>query len=187
MSRRRRRPLLTRPDDIVASYLVTGERIIHVDRPAYDAFLVIQFQHVVLVALLVAAVLVLVAQGQLVGALVVFLLADAAALVLAARALQASYTRYVITTFRVMRVSGVLSRHVVWIPWQKVTDLSFRQSWLGRVFGYATVRIESANEDSGLKDMQDLRDPLTFNRILVEMINLKQGSIDPGARAVVLE
>jgi membrane protein YdbS with pleckstrin-like domain len=184
--RKSRRPrLFYPPDEIVRGYLVGGERIIHVDRPAYDAFLVIEAQHVIVIALLVLLDLYLVAQGQLVAALVVFLLADLLALWLAARALQASYTRYVITTFRVMRVSGVLSRANVWIPWQKVTDLSFQQTWLGRVLGYATVRIESANEDSGLKDMKDLRDPLTFNRILVEMINLKQGNIEPQHAAVL--
>ena len=185
----RRRPRIFHPpDEIVRGYLVSGERIIHIDRPAYDAFLVIQAQHVAAITALVALVLFLVAQGRLVGALVVFLIADVLAVWLAARALQASYTRYVITTFRVMRVSGVLSRANVWIPWQKVTDLSFRQSWLGRVLGYATVKIESANEDSGLKDMKDLRDPLTFNRILVEMINVKQGNLEPGGqRASVLD
>jgi hypothetical protein len=36
------------------------------------------------------------------------------------------------------------------------------QSWLGRLLGYATVRIESANEASGLGVISDLRQPLLF-------------------------
>ena len=35
------------------------------------------------------------------------------------------------------------------IPLGKVTDLSFKQSLMGRLLSYATVRIESANEESG--------------------------------------
>ena len=48
-------------------------------------------------------------------------------------------------------------------------------NFLGRLFGYATIRIESANEESGLQDLSDLKDPIRFNRILVEMVSAKQG------------
>jgi uncharacterized membrane protein YdbT with pleckstrin-like domain len=99
--------------------------------------------------------------------------------------LQVFYTRYVITTFRVLRTSGVLTRKNEWIPWVKITDLSFRQTMLGRIFGYATIRIESANEESGLKDLSDLKDPVRFNRILVEMINAKQGTVSPTWAAAI--
>jgi len=110
-------------------------------------------------------------------ALLAFIAFDVVLIWLVVRRLQEFYTRYVITTFRVLRMWGIFTRRNVWIPWAKITDLSFSQSLSGRVFGYATVRIESANEESGLKDLSDLRYPLRFNRILVEMINTKQGQI----------
>src|SRR5690606_4770386 len=63
------------------------------------------------------------------------------------------YTAYVLTTLRVIRVSGFFHRTMAWVPWAKVTDVRFEVSLLGRVFGYATVLIDSANEESGLKEM----------------------------------
>ena len=41
-------PLFPRPDEIVRSYLVTGERVIHIDQPALNAFVIIQWREVLL-------------------------------------------------------------------------------------------------------------------------------------------
>lgn len=169
---------LPAPETIVNSYLVHDEWLIHSDRPALDAFVIDRFFVLTLAAALSGVLGWALLSGQslaftgLLAAVLICL-----AVMLLVRRLQESYTRYVITSFRVMRVSGVLSRHHEWIPWVKVTDLSFRQTFLGRRFGYATIRIESANEGSNLKDLTDLHDPVTFNRILVEMISRKQGTV----------
>ena len=171
-------PLFPTPDEILRTYLVTGERVIHVDRPALNAFVIIQFREVFVAVVLFALFLWAVITGRGAGlALLAFIAFDVVLIWLVVRRLQEFYTRYVITTFRVLRMWGIFTRRNVWIPWAKITDLSFSQSLSGRVFGYATVRIESANEESGLKDLSDLRYPLRFNRILVEMINTKQGQI----------
>jgi hypothetical protein len=68
---------------------------------------------------------------------------------------------------------------MAWIPWAKVTDISLTQSFFGRLFGYATVRIESANEASGFKSMTDLREPHRFHRVIAEMVEAKQGKTVP--------
>ena len=47
-------PLFPTPDHIFRSYLVTGERVIHVDKPALDAFLVIEIRKVLVTAGLLA-------------------------------------------------------------------------------------------------------------------------------------
>jgi uncharacterized membrane protein YdbT with pleckstrin-like domain len=181
-------PLFPTPDEIVRGYLVTGERVIHVDKPALDAFIVIQLREVLLtIAVFVFFVWVVVTGRGSVLALVAFIVFDILLVWLIAKRMQAFYTRYVITTFRVLRVSGILTRRNVWIPWVKITDLSFRQSILGRIFGYATIRIESANEESGLQDLSDLKDPVRFNRILVEMINAKQGNVTAPSNAAVID
>lgn len=179
-------PLFPTPDEIVRSYLVTGERVIHVDKPALDAFVIIQIREVLLaVGLFLLFIWSLLTGKGSVLPLVAFIAFDVLLVWLIVKRMQAFYTRYVITTFRVLRVSGILTRSNVWIPWVKITDLSFRQSLVGRIFGYATIRIESANEESGLKDMSDLKDPIRFNRILVEMINTKQGNVAPTWAAVI--
>jgi uncharacterized membrane protein YdbT with pleckstrin-like domain len=192
MARRRRNsklfPLFPTPDEIVRSYLVTGERVIHVDKPALDAFVVIQLREVLIAAgLFVLFVWSVVTGRGGVLPLVAFIAFDAVLVWLIVKRMQAFYTRYVITTLRVMRVSGIITRRNVWIPWVKMTDLSFRQSFLGRLFGYATIRIESANEESGLQDLSDLKDPIRFNRILVEMVSAKQGSVTLGNADAVFD
>jgi uncharacterized membrane protein YdbT with pleckstrin-like domain len=181
-------PLFPRPDEIVRSYLVTGERVIHIDQPALNAFVIIQWREVLLALLLFGLFVWSVASGHG-GALplLLFIGLDLLLVWLIIRRMQEFYTRYVITTFRVLRSSGIFTRRNVWIPWVKITDLSFRQSLAGRMFGYATIRIESANEESGLQDLSDLRDPIRFNRILVEMINTKQGNIAPASFQAVID
>ena len=181
-------PLFPTPDEIVRSYLVSGERVIHVDKPALDAFVLIQIREVLLAIGLFILFLWSLATGKgTVLPLLAFIAFDVLLVWLIVKRMQAFYTRYVITTFRVLRVSGILTRRNVWIPWVKITDLSFRQSLLGRVFGYATIRIESANEESGLQDLSDLKEPLRFNRILVEMVNTKQGNLAPTFGSATIE
>lgn len=178
-------PLFPTPEHIFRSYLVTGERVIHVDQPALDAFIVIHIRKVLVTVALLIFTLWAAFSGK--GAIVVlvgFIAFDVFLVWLIALRMQAFYTRYVITTFRVMRVSGILTRRNVWIPWVKITDLTFNQTFLGRLFGYATIRIESANEESGLQDLSDLKEPIRFNRILVEMINAKQGNVAPSAAVI---
>jgi uncharacterized membrane protein YdbT with pleckstrin-like domain len=179
-------PLFPNPDEILRTYLVTGERVIHVDRPALNAFVIIQLREVVIAAVLFLLFLWTLATGRSTAiALLAFIAFDILLLWLIVKRLQEFYTRYVITTFRVLRMSGIFTRRNVWIPWVKITDLSFSQSFAGRLFGYATIRIESANEESGLKDLSDLRQPIRFNRILVEMINTKQGNVAPTWAGVI--
>jgi uncharacterized membrane protein YdbT with pleckstrin-like domain len=168
-------PLFPTPEYIYRSYLVTGERLIHVDRPALNAFLLIEWKHVlVTLSLFLFSVWALTSGKGSIVVLIGFIAFDVSLVWLIAKRMQAFYTRYVITTFRVMRVSGILTRTNVWIPWVKITDLTFSQTLGGRLFGYATIRIESANEESGLKD-----------RILVEMINAKQGNVSSPNVAVI--
>ena len=98
--------------------------------------------------------------------------------VIGVRALQAWFTRYVVTDLRVMRVHGILNRHAEFIPWGKVTDITRSETifqWMART---ATIRIESANERSGLRTIDDVDDPGYFYRVLVEMVDRKQGRID---------
>jgi uncharacterized membrane protein YdbT with pleckstrin-like domain len=178
-------PLFPTPEHIFRSYLVTGERVIHVDQPALDAFIVIHIRKVLVTVALLAFTLWAAFTGKAaIVVLVGFIAFDVFLVWLIALRMQAFYTRYVITTFRVMRVSGILTRRNVWIPWVKITDLTFNQTFLGRLFGYATIRIESANEESGLQDLSDLKEPIRFNRILVEMINAQQGNVAPSAAVI---
>jgi membrane protein YdbS with pleckstrin-like domain len=175
-----RRAWLPLPDEIIDEYLGHGERMIHNDHPSFRAFII---EHIILVlALFVAAGLFVgvVLNGSLTAVLLTFLLLAVVLLVLVLQRLSQRYTSYVITNVRIMRVAGIVTRRVHSIPWMRVTDLTFDQSWLGRLLGYATLHIESANEDSGLRDLAGVSNPMVFNRYLVDMVVAKQGPIAPG-------
>lgn len=93
------------------------------------------------------------------------------------RALQASFTRYVVTDLRVLRVSGVLNRRAEFIPWGKVTDITRQESLPQWIAHTATICIESANERSGFRSIDDVDDPDEFYRTVVRMVDLKQGRL----------
>ncbi len=162
------------PDDIVASYLVADERVVLEETRSVRGFLVGQSIWMVL-ALVVAWVLVAVFGSAGLNLSMVGLVVLGA--VIAFRALQAWFTRYVVTDLRVLRVHGILNRHAEFIPWGKVTDITRSETifqWLART---ATITIESANERSGLRTVDDVDDPGYFYRVLVEMVDRKQGRI----------
>jgi membrane protein YdbS with pleckstrin-like domain len=174
-----RKTWLPLPDEIIKDYLGDGEEEIYNDHPSFRAFVV---EHIILVVLLfVAAGLFVgvVLNGSTTAILLTFLLLAIVLLVLVLIRLSERYTSYVITNVRIMRVAGILTRRVHSIPWMRVTDLTYEQSPLGRILKYATLHIESANEDSGLRDLAGVSNPLDFNKYLVGMVVAKQGPTQP--------
>ena len=180
----RRHPVLSRvlptPDEVLQSYLTHDEIFILVDEPATSAFLVDSINEILIIVAIALATGFAVGQGggtvaAVLGGIVIAVVAT----ILVVQRLQRWYTRYALTDFRLLRSWGVLHRHLAWIPWSKVTDVSVEQSLAGRILGYATVRIESANEASGFKAVTDLRDPHRFHRVVTEMVQAKQGKTVP--------
>ncbi|MGH9233075.1 MAG: PH domain-containing protein [Acidimicrobiales bacterium] len=174
-----RRRVLPLPDEVIDQYLGHGERMIHNDHPSFRSFVV---ENTLLFAgLLVVAVLFLGIgfNGSLLGAGILLLILSVVMLVLVLKRLGDRYTSYVVTDTRIMRISGIISRRAHSIPWVRVTDLTIEQSLAGRLFGFATLHIESANEDSGLRDLEGVSDPLQFNQYVVDMVVAKQGATEP--------
>jgi hypothetical protein len=163
------------PDDIVDGYLVAEERVVLEETRSVRGFLVGQVVWIVLgLVLAIALVWTLGSAGAALSVVGLVVLGA----VIGFRALQAWFTRYVVTDLRVMRVHGILNRHAEFIPWGKVTDITRSETifqWMART---ATIRIESANERSGLRTIDDVDDPGYFYRVLVEMVDRKQGRID---------
>jgi membrane protein YdbS with pleckstrin-like domain len=193
-------PVLTRPDGIgarwraafarptesVEIYLVPGEEVIHVDAPAFKAFVIEELPLILLMTIAAAGAVLWGLESEHVTVAGIAVLAMVAFLVyLRAKRLSQEYTAYILTTARVMKVSGFLSRSAAWIPWVKVTDVRFEASVMGRLLGYATVYIDSANETSGLAEMKNLCDPRAFYLKLTELVQLKQGPM-PAAQSLQL-
>jgi hypothetical protein len=176
LSRLRRR-LLPLPQELVHEHLGPNEKIRHSDSPSFRAFL---FDHIWLFLLAVIALGFFIASARSGGREATAVLALIAILLLfwlGLKRLGDHYTIYVLTNARVLKITGLLSRRVQSIPLGKVTDLSFKQSLMGRFFSYATVRIESANEESGLRDLSGVKDPIEFNKKLVSTVVTTQGAI----------
>lgn len=177
---RLRRTYLPLPDEIVDDHLGHGERKIHSDHPSFRAFIIEHVLLVIALFVIVGLFVGVVLDGSTLAIIVTFILLSVVMLVLVLKRLSERYTSYVITNVRIMRIAGVVTRRVHSIPWMRVTDLSFDQSWTGRIFGYATLRIESANEEGGLRALTGISNPIHFNQYLVDMVVAKQGPIAPG-------
>jgi uncharacterized membrane protein YdbT with pleckstrin-like domain len=168
------------PSRIVRPYLVRGEIVRLDESRSWRGFLINQL-HWVALAVLLEILIATLGVGALTGLSTMVLAAFFA--FLAVRAVQAAYTRFVITDLRMLRVSGVLNRHVEFIPWVKVTDVTRSETlfqWLART---ATIRVESANENSGFRVIDDVDDPETFYDMVVQMIALKQGRVANSANS----
>lgn len=180
----RRHPLLSRvlptPDEVLQSYLTHDEVFILVDEPATAAFLLEASNEILIIVVIALVTGFAVGNGGgSIAALLGLIVISVVSTILIVRRLQAWYTRYALTDFRLIRSWGVLKRQLAWIPWSKVTDVLLVQTLAGRILGYATVRIESANEASGFKAVTDLRDPHRFHRVVTEMVQAKQGKTVP--------
>jgi membrane protein YdbS with pleckstrin-like domain len=80
------------------------------------------------------------------------------------------FDRFILTNKRVMVVSGVITRNVAMMPLQRVTDMKYVQSALGRVLSYGTFELESAGQDQALRSIPYLPSPNDlYLRIVEEM------------------
>ena len=165
---------------MLQSYLTHDEVFILVDEPATSAFLLEATNEILIIVVIALVTGFAVGNGGVLVAATLGLMAiGVVATTLVIRRLQAWYTRYALTDFRLIRSWGVIKRQLAWMPWSKVTDVLLVQNLAGRLLGYATVRIESANEASGFKAVTDLRDPHRFHRVVTEMVQAKQGKTVP--------
>jgi uncharacterized membrane protein YdbT with pleckstrin-like domain len=167
-------PFVESTDTILKSYLIGDEEVYFIDRPAPITLL----DKEVLGALGLVVFFMVV-----IGSPTSFAIGFFAILLVLAwvgiKSIQFHYTRYIITSLRVMRMKGVFNRRYYWIPWQKVTDLGYHQSIVGRIFGFASISIDSANELSGLKLLTDLDQPWEFQRWLAVMVGRRQRYYNP--------
>lgn len=179
--------IFAKPEDILASYLLEDELVLYDDAPSLYAFLINQLPLLVFIGIGAFASVVWAVEDNhpVVTGLILIALGMLLTYLLLQRATQL-YTRYVLTNFRVMRMSGVLRRSNAWIPWVKVTDVRYEASFMGRLLGFATLSIDSANELSGLKELKNLRDPARCELAMVEAVRAKQSGKQIGPAAPAL-
>ena len=83
---------------------------------------------------------------------------------------------WLITTRRVMRAEGVLNKSVTDSSLEKINDARLDQSFFGRIFGFGTLDILTAAEESGGEEPRRLPDDRRPGRV-------QEGDVRPEADA----
>jgi hypothetical protein len=103
------------------------------------------------------------------------------------------YRQYVVTTRRVLQVSGVFNRTVSDTNLDKVNDVVLTQSLLGRIFGFGTVKIISGS-DVGVDTFERIADPMRFKRVMLDnkedfdtLFQVARAANDPGPTELLAE
>jgi uncharacterized membrane protein YdbT with pleckstrin-like domain len=79
---------------------------------------------------------------------------------------------YLVTTRRLIKAEGVFNKEMADSSLEKINDAHLTQSWLGRIFGFGTLDILTAAEESaGIQDYYMLSDPIRFK---IAMLNQKE-------------
>jgi membrane protein YdbS with pleckstrin-like domain len=78
------------------------------------------------------------------------------------------FDRFVLTSRRVMVVSGMVTRKVAMMPLARVTDMAYNQGPIGRILNYGTFVLESAGQDQALREIIHLPNPRELYLLMVE-------------------
>jgi membrane protein YdbS with pleckstrin-like domain len=78
------------------------------------------------------------------------------------------FDRFLLTNKRVMLIEGIVARKVAMMPLNRVTDMKYTQSPLGRVLGYGTFELESAGQEQALRTIKNLPHPSDLYLQVVE-------------------
>jgi uncharacterized membrane protein YdbT with pleckstrin-like domain len=87
--------------------------------------------------------------------------------------------RILVTDQRIFEVSGVLSRKVASMPLTRVTDMTYRRSLAGRIFGYGDLIVESAGQDQALSHIMKIPKPDNFYRKITSLVTTGLPSLIP--------
>lgn len=77
---------------------------------------------------------------------------------------------FLATDRRLLLVHGVFNRQVDMMPVSKVTDMRYRRSWVGYVFGYGKFYLESAGQDQALSVVKWVPRPDAYYRKIQEIL-----------------
>ncbi|GLZ43564.1 PH domain-containing protein [Actinokineospora sp. NBRC 105648] len=78
--------------------------------------------------------------------------------------------RIVVTDKRFMMTTGVFTTKVLMMPISKVTDLTYKRTATGRVFGYGTMVVESAGQIQALNNIEYLPRPEQVYDAISELV-----------------
>lgn len=77
---------------------------------------------------------------------------------------------FVVTSERLLLTTGFLTRKVNMMPLTKVTDMSFRRTFPGRLLGYGEFIVESAGQDQALRNVEFIPYPEQLYLLICGML-----------------
>ena len=86
------------------------------------------------------------------------------------RLLEWRLDRIYVTDHRLFEVSGVLSRSVASMPLSKMTDMTYRQTFVGWLLGYGEMIVETAGQDQALSHIKYVPQPRDFYKKVVTLV-----------------
>jgi hypothetical protein len=165
---------LATPQAVIRQNLGPTEHVMHTARPATWAFILRNLTGLLIGALIaIVSVAIGIGIGGLTGLATVLFIISTEVVVFVAKRFGEYYTLYVFTDDRVMKLSGVLTRSEASINWERVTDIAWEQSFTGRLLGFATLRVDSANEKAVLKELRDIPNRSEVNQVVTERLDLR--------------
>jgi hypothetical protein len=76
------------------------------------------------------------------------------------------HDRFIATNKRLLLYYGLVTQKIAMMPFIKVTDMSYRRTIPGRIFGYGAFVLESAGQDQALRKVEWVPHPDTTYRII---------------------
>src|SRR6266542_2054101 len=144
---------LTTPGDTapasVNRYLLPNERQ-YITVRLHTASLLLPVS-LVLGGLVVAGVLTGIAHGNRAAVNIIWLAWGLLLLNLVWKVANWSVDYFVVTSQRMLLITGILTRKVAMMPLVKVTDMSFQRSAMGRLLGYGEFILESAGQEQAFR------------------------------------
>jgi membrane protein YdbS with pleckstrin-like domain len=86
------------------------------------------------------------------------------------KAVNWSVDYFVVTSERLLLTTGFLTRRVNMMPLTKVTDMSFRRTFPGRLLGYGEFIVESAGQDQALRNVEFIPYPEQLYLLICGML-----------------
>lgn len=75
--------------------------------------------------------------------------------------------RYIVTSYRIIQVEGLMNRRMYDSALEKVNDVVMSQSLFGRMFNYGTINIVTGS-DAAINDIAGVSKPFEFKRSLMD-------------------
>lgn len=101
--------------------------------------------------------------------------------------LRVQHTTYAITTDRVVRKTGILSRTVTDLGHGKIQDTSYHQSLVGRYYDFGTVDVSTAGGSDVELRFSHVSDPLAVQERLDEVARAGRGPGSDGVGGPVVD